>query len=270
MKYRTLLLTAALIAPVHAHAQAAPTAPAAVPTAAPATPAGAPGAMTDAQRQAAIAKAPALFFQVLAPNRKVDAILTTMDGLLSQIDTDHNGTIDGADLKAVEDMQALRARVGKVGRLLSYDIHNNGKVTRADVEAGVRRETQPAAQVPAAMQARVEAIMRADLNHDGTIDFEEMRTLAPEEARPPVRNPVEQILTLSANGKSVSVDEVRATFRAFVAAIDADNDGMVSEAEYKAVQSQAQAAIAASRIAPAPQPPAAATVPAKPAKPAAK
>ncbi len=260
MPIRTILLAAVLI-PTLAFAQNAQTPP--QPAAqAPVQPA-APQPAMDPAKAEILAKAPAIFYQLVAPGRRVDAVQRTMDGLVDQLDADRNGVIDAGDQKALDDLRAVNMRANKVERILRYDIHNTGKVTRADVEAGLRRDIPVASQTPAAMQTQVDAFMRADLNHDGVIDFDEMRTLSPDELRIPFKGPAEQVVALAPDGKSIPVKDVKARFGEFLRVIDANGDGTISEDEYKAIQPMAQTAMNAARITAPPsvavrQPPAAA------------
>ncbi len=182
--------------------------------------------------------APAIFYKVALGSRTVAEARGTMSLLVERLDDGAKGRIDARDADVEAKVRLAAIRASKVAGLLAYDIHDKGRVTAHDVEERVMLDGS--ALTPARVADRVKAVMNLDLDHDGAVDFAEMRTLTPFEVRPAGIDAADQIL--AAYGEPVDDAEVMRRFDAFVAAVNTEAKGFLSPADRDRVRDLAATA----------------------------
>lgn len=183
----------------------------------------------DRAREAVVAGAPAFFFKVALGTRSTAEARSDMAVALAMLDEGAKGALDADDARMSDLVRLAELRAAKVVAVLAYDRGNEGRVTRADVEATVRGAS-PSGLTDAQVGDRVGAVMNLDADHDGTIDYAEMRRLTDADVLNWTEGPVRQVLRAYGPGP-VPVTAALARFDAFIAALDVDGDGTLSPPE---------------------------------------
>jgi Ca2+-binding EF-hand superfamily protein len=104
-----------------------------------------------------------------------------------------------------------------VGLLTKYDANNDGTVTRAEMEAGLRKEFEA-----------------ADTNHDGRLDSDEAGAVNAQRWEVD-KSTASTIVDWNQDGY-IDFNEFAGTARSLFAEIDRDHDGQLSPAELKAYE----------------------------------
>ena len=152
------------------------------------------------------------------------------------LDADGDGRLDASDALAYEGGRQAKLRAAIVAAMTAFDVDGDGRVSEAEMALGLRRglKPPPGQETMETPEATAKGILWAlDANKDGFVDYDEMRA-APLPPGP--ANPVEAMLALAPRGsESLSLDEAVATALTVVFdLLDADRDGFVDEAEYRA------------------------------------
>jgi Ca2+-binding EF-hand superfamily protein len=178
--------------------------------------------------------------RTLLDARSHSQYITAVLAIFQKLDRDQDG-LDAADIEAIEGPIQVRVRSDRLRALLSYDLDGDGRVTRKEVEGGLRTElglpiegTLDAASA-AKMTPRTEKIMEADVDRDDIITYEEM--LLPQKSdQANVRNThiirAKSLLDLDPNKDSrLTTDELKnlaeKTFRRY----DVDGNNELSQRE---------------------------------------
>jgi Ca2+-binding EF-hand superfamily protein len=189
---------------------------------------------TPAARGALFRALPALLQQGVKAGMERATFETRIAAMARHLDADGNGTLDIKDALAFDAARIAKLRAATVAALVAFDTDADGKVSEAELAAGVRRGLplppgQTAMDTP---EETAKGVLWAyDGNRDGFVDYDEMRQ-APLPAMPP--NPVEAILALAPRDRE-SLTPVEAAQAAGVAVfdlLDANGDGLVDETEY--------------------------------------
>ncbi|MEM7223390.1 MAG: hypothetical protein AAF495_10450 [Pseudomonadota bacterium] len=181
---------------------------------------------------------------------------------LRSADLDRDG-LDQQDIDDAESVALAGARASQVGRILAHDLDNDGRVTRDEaLRAAGRKKGLSIAGTESGgissperdrVEKQIDKLMQSDSNGDGTIDFDEMRSVQERSARrtSAKTNSLRQLLALDPNqdGRLTSQELSRLAQDTF-ARIDRDGDGVISSAEDKSLMSARKTAMAAAKAGP--------------------
>jgi len=200
----------------------------------------APGAPTPAARGALFRSLPPLLQQGLGAGMRREAFEDRIGAMFRYLDADRDGRLTPADAEAYDRGRVASLRAKAVAALVAFDVDGDGRVTKAEVVAGLRRglPLPPGLTTMDTPEATALSVMWAyDANRDGSVDYDEMRSAPLPDLG---ANPVEALLALAPRGAE-SLDEREARSAAATAVfdlLDADGDGLVDDGEYAAASAR--------------------------------
>ena len=193
----------------------------------------------------------------LGQDTKIDSILQQLRRTFYASDVDGGG-VSARDYALIEQIEQARARSEMFKRWAEWDLDNDGKVTRAELELYFGRQARQALSAPGGLplfptkeqSAEIltkltEDALAWDFNHDGAITLAEIRQAANEAWAKRSNNTYSyasrQLVPLSLdsnNDKTVSLAEFEAAARLLLNSIDRNGDGKISADEAASLRDQ--------------------------------
>ncbi|MCX5865669.1 MAG: hypothetical protein NTW42_11485 [Deltaproteobacteria bacterium] len=184
----------------------------------------------------------------LGQDTKIDYILQQLRKTFQFSDVDGGG-VSARDYVLAEQIEQARARSEMLKRWAEWDLDNDGKVTRAELELYFGRQSRQAINGPGGVSLLptkeqsseiltklTEEGLGWDLNHDGVITLAEVRQAANDAwgKRYSTYSYTNRLVPLSLdtnNDKTVSLAEFEAAARQLLNSIDRNGDGKISAEE---------------------------------------
>jgi EF hand len=167
---------------------------------------------------------------------------------LRQLDKNADGLVV-AEIEAAEILAQAQERASNLQRLYGFDLNDDGKVERAEVERvtesrdGFVRDRRIATDI---VRIQVAEIMKADRNGDGVIDFAEARASKQSNGKDHRTDRARQLLKLDPDRDGrLTAKELETLARNAFAVVDADGNSLISLGEYEDFSKVARKAVAA-------------------------
>ena len=153
--------------------------------------------------------------------------IATVFGPFRQLDRNADG-LTATEVDIVDQVELAQRSALALGAIYGYDLNNDGKIERAEVETVVASRTGDTAALNA---SQVNETMKADSNGDGVVEFREARNYNSPLIRggPRWAEQGRQLLVLDPNKDGrLTVQELETLARSAFAAVDLDGNGIVS------------------------------------------
>ena len=151
-------------------------------------------------------------------------------------------------IKLQETQRSVR-RASQVQNIIVADINGDGKVTEAEAKEHFtnKMHNYGSGSQNDGIERLVQNITRFDSNHDGVVDFDEMRALDTSNDARVYYNDNERLLKLMGldpnNDGKLTVAELESISRETFSDVDKNSDGIISGEEYQLIQAQIANAI---------------------------
>ena len=156
---------------------------------------------------------------------------------LRQTGSDPN-SLKQSDIEAMEEKNTRQSRLTQIYGILKYDLNNDGVIGKDEISAYLT-ETQGASRSSYQLKNELRKFDEYDTDKNGKVDFREMRTLAASSSANIDRqlDTYRELLALDPNhDKVLTRDELLPIINKAIAAVDANNDSILSPEEKKTLQ----------------------------------
>lgn len=152
-------------------------------------------------------------------------------GVFRQLDKNADG-LTTAEIDAVDEVERARRSAMALTMIYVYDLNNDGKVERTEVETVAKHRTGNDEDV--SIRPQVDEVMTADHNGDGVIEFREARGYNSRLiAGAMTAGRGRELLALDPNKDArLTARELETLARAAFATVDLNGNGVISTDEY--------------------------------------